>query len=91
MIIVSYDISNDKIRTRFAKFLSKYGFRLQYSTFQIRNSKRILALISSEIKNRFEKYFDQTDSVIIFNLSEQCKITHYGYAKNDEEDLIIID
>lgn len=91
MIIVSYDISNDKLRTRFSKFLLKYGFRLQYSIFQIRNSKRILSLVSSEIKNKFEKRFSQTDSVIIFNLSEQCKITRYGYAKNDEEDLIIID
>lgn len=91
MIIVSYDISDDKLRTRFSKFLLKYGFRLQYSIFQIRNSKRILALVSSEIKNKFEKHFGQTDSVIIFNLSEQCKITRYGYAKNDEEDLIIID
>lgn len=91
MIIVAYDISNDKIRTRFAKFLSKHGFRLQYSTFQIRNSKRILALVSSEIKNKFEKHFGQSDSIIIFNLSEQCKITRYGYAKNDEEDLIVID
>lgn len=91
MIIVSYDISDDKLRTRFSKFLLKYGFRLQYSIFQIRNSKRILALVSSEIKNKFEKCFSQTDSVIIFNLSEQCKITRYGYAKNDEEDLIIID
>ncbi|TKI70027.1 CRISPR-associated endonuclease Cas2 [Sulfurimonas crateris] len=91
MIIVSYDISDDKLRTRFSKFLLKYGFRLQYSIFQIRNSKRILSLVSSEIKNKFEKRFGQTDSVIIFNLSEQCKITRYGYAKNDEEDLIIID
>jgi len=91
MIIVSYDISDDKLRTRFSKLLLKYGFRLQYSIFQIRNSKRILALVSSEIKNKFEKHFAQTDSVIIFNLSEQCKITRYGYAKNDEEDLIIID
>lgn len=91
MIIVSYDISDDKLRTKFAKFLSKYGFRLQYSTFQIRNSQRILALVSAEIKNKFEKQFRQTDSIIIFNLSEQCQITRYGYAKNDEEDLIIID
>lgn len=91
MIIISYDISNDKLRTRFAKFLSKYGFRLQYSIYQIRNSKRVLSLVSSEIKNKFEKRFSQTDSIIVFNLSEQCKITRYGYAKNDEEDLIVID
>ena len=26
---------------------------------------------------------------MVFRLSEQCKITRYGYAKNDDEDLII--
>jgi CRISPR-associated protein Cas2 len=75
----------------FSKFLLKYGFRLQYSVFQIRNSKRILALISSEIKNRFGKRFAQTDSVIILELSESCKVSRYGYAKNDEKELIVID
>ncbi len=91
MIIVSYDISNDKLRTKFATYLSKYGYRMQYSMFQIKNSKRILAIVSSEIKNKFEKRFGQTDSIIILDLSEQCKITRYGYAKNDDEDLIIVE
>jgi len=90
MIIVSYDISDDKLRTRFAKFLSKHGYRLQYSIFQIKNSERVLALVSSEIKNKFEKKFDDTDSIMIFNLSKQCKIIRYGYAEHDEEDLIVI-
>ena len=27
MLLVSYDISDDKLRTHFAKFLSKYGYR----------------------------------------------------------------
>lgn len=91
MILVSYDISDDKLRTKFAKYLSKYGYRLQYSLFQIKNSKRILSLVSSEIKNSFEKKFSQSDSVMIFELSQTCKITKYGYAKNDDETLIIID
>lgn len=90
MIIVSYDISDDKLRTKFATFLSKHGYRLQYSIFQIKNSNRILAIVAAEIKNRFEKKFSQTDSVIIFDLSEQCKITRYGYAKNDDEELVVI-
>jgi CRISPR-associated protein Cas2 len=90
MIIVSYDISDDKLRTQFAKYLSKHGFRLQYSMFQIKNSKRILSLVSSDIKNKFEKRFSQTDSIMILDLSEQCKITRYGYAKNDDKDLIVI-
>ena len=90
MLLVSYDISNDKLRTRFAKFLSKFGGRLQYSIFEIRNSSRILNIVLAEIEGEFEPKFEQTDSVIIFNMSKQCKMTKYGYAKNDDDDLIII-
>ena len=90
MLLVAYDISNDKLRTRFAKFLDKFGFRLQYSVFQIKNSQRVLSNIISEIEGDFEKQFEQTDSIMIFNLSKQCKITRYGYAKNDEADLIML-
>ncbi len=90
MLLVSYDISNDKLRSRFSKFLKKFGHRLQYSVFEIRNSRRILSIIKKEIENDFEKSFDETDSIIIFDLSEQCKKTCYGYAVNDDKDLIII-
>ena len=90
MLIVSYDISDDKLRSRFAKFLSKFGYRLQYSMFEIKNSKRILGIVESEIRNKFEKRFGDSDSIMILHLSKQCKITKYGYAKNDDEDLIVI-
>lgn len=90
MLIVAYDISNNKLRTRFARYLSKFGYRLQYSIFEIKNSKRILDVVSAEIKAEFEKEFEQTDSIIILNLSKQCKITKYGYAQNDDEKLIFI-
>lgn len=89
MLLVSYDISDDKKRTHFSKFLSKFGYRLQYSLFEIKNSPRILDLIKSEIVSRFKKDFEQSDSVIIFDLSKQCKITRYGYAKNDDEDMVL--
>lgn len=90
MLIVSYDISDNKLRTRLSKYLEKFGFRLQYSIFQIKNSDRILTNIQSEIKHKFEKKFSETDSVLIFEMSTTCKITRYGYAKNQETDLIIV-
>lgn len=65
MIVVSYDISDDKLRTRFSKYLSKFGHRLQYSVFEIDNSQRIIDNIVSDLKNKFEKRFTQSDSVII--------------------------
>lgn len=90
MVIVSYDIANDKLRTRFAKFLSRFGHRIQYSVFEIDNSDKILDNVVAEIKNHFEKRFTQEDSVYIFQMSKSCKIERYGYAKNEETDLIMI-
>ena len=89
MLLISYDISNDKVRTKFAKYLSKFGFRLQYSVFEITNSDTVLANIENEIKNVYMKAFTEEDSVIIFNLSASCKKTCYGYAKNEEKDVFI--
>jgi CRISPR-associated protein Cas2 len=90
MLIISYDIADDKLRTKFSKFLCKFGGRLQYSVFEIRNSDRVLENIQTHITAHFEKKFSQCDSVMIFDLSKQCKITRYGYAKNTESDLLIV-
>ncbi|MDD7403443.1 MAG: CRISPR-associated endonuclease Cas2 [Butyribacter sp.] len=90
MIIISYDISDDKLRNRFSKYLLRFGHRIQYSVFEIDNSERILNNIICDIHNQFEKKFTQTDSVYIFNLSKWCKVERFGYAKNEESDLYIL-
>lgn len=90
MLLISYDISDTKLRTKFSKYLKKYGERLQYSVFEIHNSDRVLENIQSQIKYYFEKRFSQDDSIMIFQMSQTCKITKYGYAKNQDSDLLII-
>ena len=90
MVVVSYDISNDKLRTKFAKYLSRFGHRLQYSVFEFDNSEKIVNNIVNDLKNKNEKSFSQEDSVIIFKLSSSCEVLRFGYAKNDEKDFIII-
>ena len=92
MFIVSYDISNDKIRTQFAKFLKKFGSRMQYSVFRIKNSARILANIKKEIKHRFEKKFTGGDSVVIFQTCKGCSANtlKFGYAKTEDDDIIFL-
>jgi CRISPR-associated protein Cas2 len=89
-LLVAYDIADDKLRTRFSKFLSKFGRRIQYSLFELRNSERILNLVSLEIKAKYANKFTQSDSVIIFKMSTSCEQISFGYAKNDETDLIIL-
>ena len=90
MVLVSYDISNDKLRTKFSKFISKFGYRLQYSVFKIENSEHLLTNIVQEIENNYSGKFTQCDSVYIFKLSSSCEVIKYGYAKNDDADVIIL-
>ena len=90
MILISYDISDDKKRAKFAKYLSKFGHRLQYSVFEIENSEHILDNITADLNNRFLKLFEQTDSVYIIWLNPNCEIQRFGYAKNEESDILIV-
>ena len=41
-------------------------------------------------KNKWLKQFDQTDSVYIFYLSNSCKVEKFGYARNEDSDLLIV-
>lgn len=93
MLIASYDFSNDKVRVKFAKFLKKYGRKLQYSVYEIRNSDRFLRNIKKEIELQYKRQFTGADSVVIISLCEQCrkKVIRYGYAKNDEKEVVVFE
>lgn len=90
MFIVSYDFKNDKTRSGFSKFLKKFGRRIQYSVFEIRNSKRILDNIIKKIDMEYKKGFTKSDSIVIFSICDGCKnkIRRYGYAENEEKDVL---
>ena len=90
MVIISYDISNDKKRAHFNKYIRKFGHMLQYSVYEIENSERILNNIVTDLNNKWLKQFDETDSVYIFQMSSSCKILKYGYARNEDAELLIV-
>lgn len=90
MVVISYDIADDKLRRHFSKYLEKFGHRLQYSVFQIDNSEHILDNIIVQIENKFAKRFSQADSIMIFRLSNTCQVKKYGYAENEDQDFIVI-
>lgn len=89
VIIVTYDISNNKVRTRFSKFLEKYGVRVQFSVFEIQNSKRILDIVQSNIDQKFKKQFEAGDSIYLFKANHDDTV-RYGSAGLIDKDLIII-
>ena len=93
MYIITYDFENDKRRTKFSKFLKKFGRRIQYSVFEIRNSKRILHNITTEIETVYEPLFTTADSVFIVSICDACKkrVKRYGYAVNEEDPIVIFE
>lgn len=92
MLILSYDISDNKLRTKFAKYLKRYGRRLQYSVWELKNSDRILNMILLYIKHKFAKSFENSDSIIIFSLCEGCKkkVIRYGYSVQEEQEILFV-
>ena len=76
--------------SKFKKYIRQYGHMLQYSVYEIDNSERILNNIVADLNNKWIKQFDQSDSVYIFQLSNSCKVKKYGYAKNEDNDLLIV-
>lgn len=90
MLLVSYDISDNKVRSRFAKLLEQFGARVQYSVFEIRNSERLLELLKAEIEGHFSKLFSGGDNVRIYKVSLDKTIS-YGNALHRENPVLYLD
>jgi len=59
-------ISNDKLRTSFAKYLSRFGHRIQYAVFEIDNSKRIVDNIVNDFHNQIVYIFSKCHQAVKF-------------------------
>lgn len=92
MLIVTYDFASDKTRTKFAKLLSKYGVRIQYSVFRIKNSPRVIQNIIKEIDLKYKKLFSFSDSIFIFKFCKSCdkKVLKYGHAGNEDIEILFM-
>lgn len=90
VLIISYDIKNDKLRNRFNKFITKFGYRLQYSVYRIDNSGRYLKIIENKIKEEFEPRFTDDDSIMIMKIKDFSSVTKYGRAIHEDQSLIIV-
>jgi CRISPR-associated protein Cas2 len=81
MIIVSYDIVDNKKRTQLAKKLLNFGQRVQYSVFECNLTKNQIV----EMKTQILPLVDlEKDSLKIYRLCDQCRsqIQSFGIKKN---------
>lgn len=89
MLVISYDISNTKLRTRFAKMLTKNGaVCLQYSVYEVNNTVREIENLMIKIE-QFSKKITGADSVIIFDVSN-VKLKKYGNAIHRDADIVYL-
>ena len=87
MIVVSYDIKDDKVRAKFSKMLLESGaIRLQYSVYEVNNTNRVLENLKLKIEE-FSKVFNGADSVVIFEVSE-IKLKKYGNAIHRDKEIV---
>ena len=69
MYIVAYDISNDKIRTKIAKYLEKKGLRIQKSVFVLEISAKAVKFVMKDL-NKLRK----DDGIIhVFAVCKTCR------------------
>jgi CRISPR-associated protein Cas2 len=66
--IVSYDISNDKLRNRVSDVLEGYGFRVQESVFECQFNPDDLG----KVVNRLENLITNNDNIRIYPLCKDC-------------------
>ncbi|NET32726.1 MAG: CRISPR-associated endonuclease Cas2 [Cyanothece sp. SIO1E1] len=68
--VVSYDISDDKRRTKIHKALTSYGQWMQYSVFEC----DLTATQYAKLRNRLNQLIKpEEDSVRFYSLCECCK------------------
>lgn len=70
-IVVAYDITNDKVRSKFAKHLEKYGVRINFSVFECMMTPKQL----QKTQEYAAKIIDtQTDSVAFYSICLNCYV-----------------
>lgn len=68
-VLISYDIQDDKKRTKVSKLLENYGTRVQYSVFECLINKEQLKKIKEETKKIIDL---NTDSIRFYLICESC-------------------
>lgn len=90
MLIISYDIEDDKLRSQFNKKLTKSGaIRLQYSVYEINNTKRVINNLKLMIEKEFAPKFGGGDSIVIFDIGT-AEVVKYGNAIHRDQAVVFL-
>lgn len=90
LMIISYDVSDDKKRAKLAKYLAQFGSRIQYSVFKIEQAQRFLTTLIAELQEKIIVTLDPSDSVYVFRPCSSCQIELLTGGEIEEETFMII-
>lgn len=87
LVVIIYDIMDDKQRLKISKYLSSYGERVQKSSFEARlTKKQYIKMIQG-----LEHLLRADDDVRIYKVRGYEEVKIYGSKKYiEDEDVIII-
>jgi CRISPR-associated protein Cas2 len=89
LIVISYDVANDRRRTRLAKELENFGRRVQYSVFECLLDVRQLERLRTRLLRRIEA---SEDSIRIYSLCQDCraKVEVHGLGTVTEDPKVYV-
>lgn len=86
LVLVIYDIVNNKKRTKFVKFLENYGVRVQKSAFEM-----IITLNQyNELISKIPYYISEEDNIRVYKLKADGEVVSWGSGMTQAEEIIIL-
>ena len=86
LILLIYDIPDNKKRTKFSKFMESYGKRVQKSAFEMILDNKAYKKLLSAIPN----YINDEDNIRVYKLRIEGEITSWGSGMTVPQEVIII-
>lgn len=86
IVLVIYDITDNKRRNRMVKCLERYGMRVQRSAFEAFLTKRKYEYLVGEAQNLID---GTTDSLRIYLLASHTMVRCWGADTKPVDDVII--
>ena len=85
--LVIYDITDNKVRTAFSKFLDGFGTRIQKSAYEIKTSKSKY----DKMLKGIPEYCSEIDSIRVYRLTSRSEVIKWGKnLSTDIDDVILI-
>ena len=90
LVIISYDVADDKRRGKIFKALKNFGQWIQYSVFECELEKMQFLKLKDRLDRLIEA--DKDDSIRFYFLCEGCKrqVERIGGEKPREEGAVIV-